>query len=349
MIHPIIANRSRFFIWWLIWLLTGLGQSLMLTFVTDIGTLASFTDGFLSAILYSILSIAIWFPLKQLSPGQGKLYVILVNHILIAVVTILLWLFGVKIITGSILKDNATYFEFWNQSFSFRLAGGVFVYIVVTLTYYLIISFDNINKKNIKEAKLENMLRETELMMLRSQINPHFLFNSLNSVSSLTVTNPDKAREMVIKLSEFMRYALSRKEDKVVPLEKELINMRLYMEIEKVRFGDRLVLEENIDKKSLDVGVPNMILQPLYENAVKHGVYESVEKVVISVNISKNDIGTTIRIINDFDSDTVPARGTGTGLKNVQRRLDLFYNREAWLGTRKENGKFTAELFIPES
>lgn len=349
MIHPIVASRSRFMIWWLIWLLTGLGQSLMLIFISDIGTLAAFADGLLSSIIYSLLSIAVWFPLKQLSPGPGRIYIIIGNHLLIAAVTILLWIFGVRIITSSILNDSAAYLEFWNTSFSFRLAGGIFIYIVVALTYYLIISFDNINKKNIKEAKLENMLRETELMMLRSQINPHFLFNSLNSVSSLTVTNPDKAREMVIKLSDFMRYALSRKEDKSVPLEKELLNMRLYMEIEKVRFGERLILEEKTEEQGLDVSVPNMILQPLYENAVKHGVYESVDRVVININITKNDAGTTIRIINDYDPDTAPARGTGTGLKNVQRRLDLYYNKEAWLGTKKENGKFTAELFIPGS
>jgi two-component system LytT family sensor kinase len=221
--------------------------------------------------------------------------------------------------------------------------------VVVTLTYYLIISFDNISKKNINEAKLENMLRETELMMLRSQINPHFLFNSLNSVSSLTVTNPEKAREMVVKLSEFMRYALSRKEEKVVSLEKELLNMRLYMEIEKVRFGDRLILEENVVKDDLNISIPNMILQPLYENAVKHGVYESIESVVITINISKAHGGLLIQIINDYDPENIPVRGTGTGLKNVHRRLDLYYNKQAYLNTMKENGKFTAELFIPKS
>ncbi len=348
MIHPIITYRSRFFIWWLIWFLFGLGQSLLLTFVTDIGVLASFVDGFSSSVFYSLLAIAIWFPLKQLNPESGRMVIVILNHLFIALATITMWLFGVRLLTVSIVPNPDAYLELWNQSLYYRLAGGFFIYIVITLTYYLIISFDNINKKNINEAKLENMLRETELMMLRSQINPHFLFNSLNSVSSLTITNPDKAREMVVKLSEFMRYALSRKEEKVVPLEKELINMRLYMDIEKVRFGNRLILEENIDKNALDVDVPNMILQPLYENSVKHGVYESVESVVIGVNISRKDSGTTITITNDYDPENIPVRGTGTGLKNIMRRLDLYYNKEAYLLTKKENGKFTAEIFIPE-
>ena len=347
MIHPIIAYRSRFYIWWLIWLLIGAGQSLLLVFITDLGVFASFTDGLVSAILYSLLAISLWFPIRQLSQIKNKLLVTLGNHMLFAALSIILWIVGVKLITGSLVRDSIAYLEFWDISFHYRLAGGIFIYIVVVLTYYLMISIDNINKKNIKEAQLENMLRETELMMLRSQINPHFLFNSLNSVSSLTITSPDKAREMVIKLSEFMRYALSRKEDRVVSLEKELLHMRLYMDIEKVRFGDRLVLEEEVDDSCLGVGVPNMILQPLYENAVKHGVYESVDRVLISVRVECAEGGTLIKITNDYDPDSVPAKGTGTGLNNVLRRLDLYYTKKAWLHTRKENGKFTAEMYIP--
>lgn len=347
MIHPIITFRSRLLIWWLIWFVFGLGQSFLLTFVTDIGTLASFIDGFSSSIIYSLLAIAIWFPLKHINTESGKPLMTMLNHLIIGLTTLGLWLGGTRLLTVSIISVPEAYLELWKLSFYYRLAGGILIYVVITLTYYLIISFDNINKKNINEAKLENMLRETELLMLRSQINPHFLFNSLNSVSSLTITDPGKAREMVVKLSEFMRYALSRKEEKVVPLEKELLNMRLYMDIEKVRFGNRLILKEDIDSNALVVNVPNMILQPLYENSVKHGVYESVDSVIIDVVISKTDSGTAISITNNYDPDIIPARGTGTGLNNVQRRLDLYYNKEAYLNTKKENSKFTVELFIP--
>lgn len=347
MIHPIVSSRSRFYIWWLIWLLVGVGQSLIYIFVTDLGVYASIADGLTSAILYSLMAIALWYPLSQLGSVKRNMLITLGNHLLFGIVSIFLWMVGVKVITSSIVRDSIAYLEFWDLSFYYRLAGGIFIYIVIVLTYYLVISLDNISKKNIREAQLENTLRETELMMLRSQINPHFLFNSLNSVSSLTVTDPDKAREMVIKLSEFMRYALSRKEDRVVPLEKELLNMRLYMEIEKVRFGERLILREKIDSRCLNIEVPNMILQPLYENAVKHGVYESVDEVIINVTIEKAGKGTSIMIINDYDPELAPARGTGTGLKNVIRRLDLYYNREAWLHTKKESGKFIAELYFP--
>ncbi len=347
MIHPITAIRSRFYIWWLIWLLTGLGQSLLTYYISDLGLWASIADGMVSAILYSLLAITIWFPINQFSTQNTKVAILLVNHVIVAIITILLWLFGTKLICSAITPDKEAYNSFWNISFYYRIAAGVFIYALIILSYYLMISIENINRKNMNEANLERMLRETELMMLRSQINPHFLFNSLNSISSLTVTNPEKAREMVIKLSDFMRYALSRKDEKTVSLGKEMENLRLYLDIEKVRFGDKLILEENINEELMDLEIPNMILQPLYENAIKHGVYESIDKVVIKLESIPTNNGVSIRITNNFDPESLPARGTGTGLLNVQRRLDIYYNKKAYLVTRKEKATFIAEIFIP--
>lgn len=347
MIHPITGNRSRLMVWWIIWLLVGLGQSLILFFTTNCNLTASIIDGTLSALFYGLIAIAIWFPVMQLNPGRSNTGIFLLNHLILGAISVLIWLYGVKWITISLLQDSALYEVCWNNSFYYRLGAGLFIYAVVILTYYLLISIEDINKKTVREANLEKMLRETELMMLRSQINPHFLFNSLNSISSFTITNPERAREMVIKLSDFMRYALSRKEESIVALKTELENMKLYLEIEKVRFGEKLVLEESIEEASLEAKVPNMILQPLYENAIKHGVYESVGKVVIVIETYIKNRGLNIRITNDFDPKTVPLMGTGTGLQNIRRRIDLFYNKEAYLNTKKENSKFIAELYIP--
>jgi LytS/YehU family sensor histidine kinase len=183
--------------------------------------------------------------------------------------------------------------------------------------------------------------------MLRSQINPHFLFNSLNSISALTISNPEKARDMVIKLSDFMRYALSRKDDLPVSLKSELDSLRLYLDIEKIRFGNKLIIEEQIDKPCLNAMIPAMALQPLYENAVKHGVYESAETVVIKTIAKLSDGFLKIEISNNYDSDSTPRIGTGTGLSNVSRRLELFYGAKSMMTYTKENGIFTVEIIIP--
>ena len=191
------------------------------------------------------------------------------------------------------------------------------------------------------------LLKETELKMLRSQINPHFLFNSLNSISSLTITDPEKARDMIIRLSDFMRYALSKKDEQPVTLRSELENLRLYLDIEKVRFGDRLTTEENIESKCLEIKMPVMLLQPIYENAIKHGVYESTECVRINTSVSCKEGYLEIIINNNYEPTPLARIGTGTGLENVARRLELFYGNRASVRTVKENGIYTATLFIP--
>jgi LytS/YehU family sensor histidine kinase len=152
---------------------------------------------------------------------------------------------------------------------------------------------------------------------------------------------------MVVKLSEFMRYALSRKDEQPVSLQNELENLRLYLDIEKVRFGEKLVTEEHIDSNCLELKIPIMLLQPLYENAVKHGVYESTESVKIVTRARIIDGFMEIIISNDFDPTQVLKRGTGTGVLNVTRRLEVFYGNKASIKTTKENGLYTVSLYIP--
>jgi len=246
-----------------------------------------------------------------------------------------------------IFPDNLNYQEFWNTTLPYRIGTGVFIFGLVTLTYFLFVSMTNLSEKKAKEARLESLIKETELKMLRSQINPHFLFNSLNSISSLTITDPEKARLMVINLSEFMRYALSRKDEQPVSLRSELENLQLYLDIEKVRFGEKLTTEENIEPRCLEFKIPVLLLQPLYENAVKHGVYESTDCVKIKTHAKIIDGFIEIIISNNYDPAPSQKRGTGTGLLNVTRRLELFYGKKASIKTSKENGIYTVILYLP--
>lgn len=347
MIHPITDNRSRFAAWWLVWLIAGTVQSLLLYFMSDCTLTVAVTDGLSSAFLFSLIAIAVWYPVTLMIPRYSQIVNIISNHILIAAVSLTLWIVGVKIIVTLITGTSSEYEEFWRKWLLLRFGAGLFVYIVIVLSYQLMASIDHITKRSIREASLERTLRETELMALRSQINPHFLFNSLNSISTLTLEDPALAREMIIKLSDFMRYALSHKEQGYVTLSTELENMRLYTEIERVRFGNRLIFREECEPGTLNLLIPNMILQPLYENAVKHGVYESIEKVEVAVFSYLKNETVTIRIENDFDPEMISRRGTGTGLENVRERLRLAYNGEAFIETISKDGRFTVTIIIP--
>lgn len=345
--HPVLENRTRLIAWGIVWLVIAAGQAVSFYFAYGKFLNISIADTVLSLILYSGLALSLWYPFTYFSSGEKRLYTVILNIVAIGAITILIWMMLSRLLLLQVLSGQNNYQDYWDATLSYRIGSGIFIYGMTILSYFLFASLTNLSEKKSRESRLESLVKETELKMLRSQINPHFLFNSLNSISSLTVTDPEKARTMVIKLSDFMRYALSRKDEKPVPLRSELENLRLYLDIEKVRFGERLATVENIDPGCLDIMVPGMLMQPLYENAVKHGVYESIEKVSIRTLVNIEDGHLKITISNNFDPEAISAKGTGTGLMNVSRRLELTYGKNASLSTEKKDNIFTVMLYIP--
>jgi len=345
--HPVLSNRIRLIVWWLIWLFLMAGQSLLFYYAYGSFLSIGVLDSILSLLIYSGIALSLWYPFSFFNTGNALVTTTISNLVISGVISVTLWVLTTKYAMQIILPEGNSYQDYWDATFPYRIGTGVFIYGLIVLSYYLFLSLTNLAEKNAKEARLESLVKETELKMLRSQINPHFLFNSLNSVSSLTITDPEKARDMVIKLSEFMRYALSKKDEQPVSLRSELENLRLYLDIEKVRFGDRLSIEENIDENCLDIKMPVMLLQPLYENAVKHGVYESTESVRITTQARIIDNHINITISNNYDDAPSTKKGTGTGLLNVARRLELFYGNKASIKALKNNGIYTVNLYMP--
>jgi two-component system LytT family sensor kinase len=345
--HPVLENRVGHLIWWLVWLLIGLGQSALFYYTYKEPLLINILDGAISFILFSILALALWFPFSYLNSYVNRPIVIFGNLLGVGAISVAIWIGATELLLQPLTADQLLYKDHISATLPYRIGIGIFIYGLIIVTYYLFTSLANLSEKKAKEAQLESLVKETELKMLRSQINPHFLFNSLNSISSLTITNPEKARDMVVKLSDFMRYALSRRDEQPVSLESELGNMRLYLEIEKVRFGDKLTTEENIEAECLEFKIPVLLLQPLYENAVKHGVYESTESVRIVTQARINNGYIEITISNNYDPEAISKRGTGTGLLNVTRRLELFFGKSASITTSKENNIYTVTLYIP--
>jgi len=332
----------------LVWLFLALGQSLLFYYAYGSFNNIGIIDSAISLLIYSGIALSLWYPFNYFNSGETRISTLISNLVLSGAISITMWVVITKFIVQIVLPVENNYQAYWDATFPYRIGTGVFIYGLIILSYFLFMSLTNLSEKNAKEARLESLVKETELKMLRSQINPHFLFNSLNSISSLTITNPEKARDMVVKLSDFMRYALARKDELPVSLQSELENLRLYLDIEKVRFGDKLVTEELIDPECFDFKLPVMLLQPLYENAVKHGVYESIESVKIVTQAKIIDGYIEITISNNYDTTPSLKKGTGTGLLNVNRRLELFYGNKATIKTSKENGIYTVILYIPK-
>jgi LytS/YehU family sensor histidine kinase len=200
-----------------------------------------------------------------------------------------------------------------------------------------------------RKADAEKLSREAELYKLRQQLQPHFLFNSLNSISALAGSKPEEARKMIHQLSDFLRGTLRKEEEQWVNLGEELQHLQLYLNIEKVRFGHRLSTEIHYDDACKRMLLPPMLLQPVVENAIKFGLYDTLETVIITVEATCENNQLLITIQNPFDPGTAkPRQGTGFGLSGVQRRLFLLFGRNDLLHTKAEQELFTTILKIPQ-
>jgi sensor histidine kinase YesM len=347
MINPFTKNRKYLYIYLSVWLLIILIQAIVLNYYQDIDLLASLTDSAVFNIILAIIGFNMWYVLRFSVRENLSTPDMIINHLLTAASMIGLWLASGYFIVAALESNQEDYLEFLNSSLPWRAIIGVFFYLVFILLYYISLYYEDLQQKLKIESRLNNLVKEAELNALKAQINPHFLFNSLNSISSLTMTNPEKAQEMVIKLSDFLRYSLSHNRNEKTTLRNELENTERYLDIEKVRFGKRLKYISNVEASSFEVQIPNMILQPLFENAIKHGVYNSVEEVLVELNCGIKDGFLHIRLTNDFDPEAARPKGEGIGLQNIRNRLQLIYQRNDLFEINMGKIEFEALLKIP--
>ena len=207
---------------------------------------------------------------------------------------------------------------------------------------------DALGRKFRQQTDAATLLKEAELFKLRQQLQPHFLYNSLNSISALTMIEPTKAQEMIGKLSDFLRSSVRREAKELIPVDDELEYIQAYLFIESIRFGDRLNVV--FEKEYTDhATIPPFLLQPLLENAIKFGLYGKTGNVTIHVNIKFEEPYLIIKITNPYDNTGQPPKGTGFGLTGIERRLYLLYARTDLLETHHTDDIFTSILKIPQS
>jgi two-component system LytT family sensor kinase len=203
------------------------------------------------------------------------------------------------------------------------------------------------NEKRKSEA--EKLARDAELYNLRQQLQPHFLFNSLNSINALIGFKPDEARKMIHQLSDFLRGTLKKDDQQQITLNEELEHLNLYLEIEKVRFGHRLKTEVSCDENCGTAIMPALMLQPIVENAIKFGLYDTTDDVVVSIRGEMDGSYLELMVQNPYDPQTSrPRQGTGFGLSGVQRRLYLLFARNDLMETHQNDNIFTTIIKIPQ-
>lgn len=198
-----------------------------------------------------------------------------------------------------------------------------------------------------RQVELDQYAREAELYKLRQQLQPHFLFNSLNSINALIGTRPKEAREMTQKLADFFRGTLDFGDAKRITFEEEWQQLQRYLAIEIVRFGHRLKVETDIAKATMNSKLPPLICQPLLENAIKYGLYGTLEETTLEIRAWTERKILKIAFSNPYEAEGQP-EGLGFGINAVQRRLYLLYGRKDLLRLEKQEGQFRVCLSIPQ-
>ena len=343
--HPFLTNKKLAIYYAAFWVVAGAAYVLLLIFNNERDPETAILEVFSFLVSFAVFGFAIWYVIKFSTLEDNSALRIITAHVIAATIIVFIWLYFGMVMIKLVDPLEETGMK---QGTGYRILAGYMMYIVYVVFFYAINYYQGFKEKLRNEGKLMSLVKEAELHALKSQINPHFLFNSLNSISSLTMTDPSKAQEMVINLSQLMRYSLKYDQREKVTLKQELENNKLYLNIEKVRFGDKLNPLFDVEETCLKASIPNMILQPLYENAIKYGVYEATEPVDVITACRCNKEVLEVTIKNTYDPDVLKKKGEGIGLRNIRDRLQIIYGNPLLLKMQDNKKEFTVTLTIPQ-
>jgi len=328
--------------WWIVVSLIHafiLSQSALTVNEILIDTLVSF--GLLGGICFLIVN-----NMRYYLPQREKYWYILFISLSVSGFCSVMSKFLLKLLMGG----NALYMQEMHQTTGIRFGIGFLLVSCIAMMSLLWYNQEEQKQMDARKIEAEQLAREAELYKLRQQLQPHFLFNSLNSISALTASHPEKARHMINQLSEFLRGTLKKDEKQWNSLAEEMQYLELYLEIEKVRFGYRLRTDISCEDAALELKLPAMLLQPVVENAIKFGLYDTTGEVLIKVAAKKQDNSLKVEVENPFDPETSqPLKGTGFGLPSIQRRLFLLFARQDLLSVHKEDNHFITTILIPQN
>jgi predicted secreted protein len=347
--HPLLTPIKRFGLYLLAWVpLAGILIYLMAV-PGRLGWLDATVLMLPLCLIYQFVCLSAWYSCKsapiQKSTGQ-RLWI---THVLAAAILSLFWVLLARLLAYGLSEMPA--FRGLNTRFASQVpvlfGAGFLLYLLSVASHYVILAIEDSNRAEVRVQESSILARDAELKALKAQVNPHFLFNSLNSISALTSVDPAKAREMCILLAEFLRMTLGLGEKTSVPLSEELSLLHRYLAIEKVRFGARLQMEEDMQQVSNSILLPPLLLQPLVENAITHGIANLPDGGTVRLSGHSHNGRVSLAIENTFDPESTLTRKGGLGLKNVRERLEARYGKEASMHASSENGIFRVDLSFP--
>lgn len=347
--NPLAATRGRTGLYLLLWLPIGLLIVGALRFL-EIYDLARGALVVLPlALAYAFVCPGAYYLCKARPLHLAQLPRLVGTHVGAAAVTASLWTFAGSLwsqalaAAGLLPPDDPAYLRATPVLFG----AGLLLFLLSGALFYVLISYEDSRRSERRALELEVLSREAELKALRAQLHPHFLFNSLNSISALVTRDPEEARRLCVLLADFLRQSLTLGGRESIPLGQELDLAQKLLSIEAVRFGPRLRYHIEADEAARACQVPPLILQTLVENAVTHGIAHLLDGGELRLSAARLDDRLKIAIENPRDPDAPRSRGAGVGLENVRRRLEALYGSEARLTVHAETEAFGVGLSLP--
>ncbi len=347
--HPILASAGRLAAYLAAWVPVAIVLAVLLAQPEAFAVGAAAALGAIMALTFAFLGLAAWYPCKS-APLSGATWLRLaVTHGTAALVTSAVWVF-----LGAALVKVLSFVSAWAglsapyaRQVPSLFAAGVLLYLLSVALHYVLVSFEAAREAERREAGQTLAAREAQLTALKAQVQPHFLFNSLNSISALVGQDPPRARQMCVGLADFLRKTLAVGERSAICVSEELSLARSYLDVERIRFGSRLAVEEEIDPDGAQCLVPPLLLQPLMENAVVHGISTQVGGGLVRMEACRTGHRLRIVIENSFDPEAPSKHRGGLGLKLVRERLAAFYGNEAFFAAKRLDGRHLAIISIP--
>jgi sensor histidine kinase YesM len=345
--HPIVGHRRRLGLYAIAWipLMLLLGYLLKASGLSSLEAMALVLP---LAPLYAVMCLIAWYPTRATPLQTSGFARLVVTQLAAAVLVSSAWMFLALLYSYALsyteqlqkIRDHAALDKIF-------FGIGVLLYLLSVAVHYVLAAMQRSQEAERQASEANLLARDAELRALKAQINPHFLFNSLNSISALTTIDPLRAREMCITLADFLRSTLGLGEKSLIPLEEELALVRRFLSVEKVRFGSRLQVEEQVDPSSLNCFVPPLLLQPLVENAIAHGIANLPEGGWLKINVSCQDSQLALSVENNFDPEYKSRRSRGIGMANVRERVLTRYGKQGNFNARVDGNRFCVALSLP--
>jgi sensor histidine kinase YesM len=347
-VHPILGRPERLAVYLTAWLVIG---ALVAGSLSRQGL--AFTEALVLVLplflVYAFICLSAWYVCRAVPlRSSGALSVVSASLIGIAIASGLFlgiaygWMALLR--TMPALDDTVARF---GQQLPVLFFAAVLLFLLALTINYLGLAFEETREAEKRQLALQAHARDAELRALRAQLDPHFLYNCLNSIAALTAADAGGARRMCLLLAEFLRSTLHVGALSQIRLGDELALAERFLAIEQVRFGDRLRVQRDIEAAALLCQVPPLFLQPLLENAVTHGIADVLEGGAIELKISRSGDRLVIAIDNPCDPDTLTPMRQGTGMSNVRLRLAAMFGPTATMTAYAEHGRFHVDLALP--